>query len=149
MFTVGNFAYLVILNDKITKLSVGSADDGRAATLPDGFPKDKIDDFFSEFKSHFNSKSEVEFYGLFSEWTQAQMNENEVKENYENLRQLFGEVEKATYSHFEIEGKQDQRTFVLLNYIAQTEKRNGPVSLQLGIYWDGQESGFYRTYMSL
>ena len=144
-----NTAILIKMNQKLSQFGSSPNSSQALESLPEGFPKEKLDEFFEEFKKSFNSDSDKDFFNLFSKWSRAQMKEQEITSNYQNLKGIFGDVLEATYSHFEIEGKQGQRTFVIFNYITKTSAQETPVFLKLGIHWDGEEYGVYRAFLSL
>jgi hypothetical protein len=118
--------------------------------LPHEIDKSVISLIAESFTEKYNSGNLEEFETVFSEFARAQMKKEDIKKNFDSLQQVFGDISKTTYSHYEFSGQQGNVKYFTLHYIAelQEESRFGKLGkLKITISWDRAEYGIVSAYL--
>ncbi len=145
----GIFAVYVKV-DSLLGLPTHSVDD-TVEQLPPSVDKAKIKTIYERFEVAYNSDSYDQFWNVFSEYARSRMNKNEMSNNYDQLRDYFGKIEKGTYSYYEYSGKQGNLKIFIFHFVLdlnEDSKFGSKGTLKLMVSFDGREAGIMTAFIN-
>lgn len=93
---------------------------------------------YEVFRDHYNNRNNDELYEMMHPLVHVQLSEEQMEQQSEQIYDMFGDIEKGAYSHYEYAGNAKGKEVFNLYYQLKTEKMDSAV-LRITVVTDRDE----------